>query len=94
MAWITGGARTVLKGFVDLAVLLDAYSRRCLGRALDRAREAERALAALRMARAPRPLRPGLAPPSARGVPDASQASTTLLKASGSRSSVSRTGNP
>jgi putative transposase len=46
--------------FVYLAVLLDAYSRRCIGWALDRHLEAELALAALQMALAVRPFRPGL----------------------------------
>jgi putative transposase len=55
--------------FVYLAVLLDAYSRRCIGWALDRSLEAELALAALRMALATRPIRPGLVHHSDRGVP-------------------------
>jgi putative transposase len=42
--------------FIYLAVLLDAYSRRCMGWALDRSLEAELALAALRMALATRPI--------------------------------------
>jgi putative transposase len=80
--------------FVYLAVLLDAYSRRCIGWALDRSLEAELALAALRMALATRPIRPGLVHHSDRGVQYASQAYTTLLKAYGIRISMSRTGNP
>jgi putative transposase len=82
------------QAFVYLAVLLDAYSRRCIGWALDRSLEAELALAALRMALAKRPIRPGLVHHSDRGVQYASQAYTTLLKASGIRISMSRTGNP
>jgi putative transposase len=80
--------------FVYLAVLLDAYSRRCIGWALDRSLEAELALAALRMALATRPIRPELVHHSDRGVQAASQAYTTLLRASGIRISMSRTGNP
>ncbi len=80
--------------FVYLAVLLDAYSRRCIGWALDRSLEVELALAALRMALATRPIRPGLVHHSDRGVQYASQAYTTLLKAYGIRISMSRTGNP
>jgi putative transposase len=80
--------------FVYLAVLLDAYSRRCIGWALDRSLEAELALAALRMALATRPLRPGLVHHSDRGVQYASHAYTNLLKAHGIRISMSRTGNP
>ncbi len=55
--------------FVYLAVLLDAYSRRCIGWALDRSLEAELVLAALQMALAMRPIRPGLVHHSDRGVP-------------------------
>ena len=46
--------------FAYLAVLLDAYSRRCIGWALDSSLEAELALAALQMALTVRPIRPGL----------------------------------
>ena len=80
--------------FVYLAVLLDAYSRRCIGWALERYLDAELALAALQMALATRPLRPGLVHHSDRGVQYASQAYTTLLQAHGIRISMSRTGNP
>jgi putative transposase len=80
--------------FVYLAVLLDAYSRRCIGWALDCYLEAELALAALRMALAVRTIRPGLVHHSDRGVPYASQVYTNLLKAQGIRISMSRTGNP
>jgi transposase InsO family protein len=80
--------------FVYLAVLLDAYSRRCIGWALERYLEAELALVALRMALAKRPIRPGLVHHSDRGVQYASQAYTNLLKAQGIRISMSRTGNP
>ncbi len=80
--------------FVYLAVLLDAYSRRCIGWALERYLEAELALVALRMALATRPIRPGLVHHSDRGVQYASQAYTNLLKAEGIRISMSRTGNP
>lgn len=80
--------------FVYLAVLLDAYSRRCIGWALDRYLEAELALAALRMALATRGIRPGLVHHSDRGVQYASHAYTHLLKAHEIRISMSRTGNP
>jgi putative transposase len=80
--------------FVYLAVLLDASSRRCMGWALDRHLEAELALAALQMALATRPIRPGLVHHSDRGVQYASHADTTLLKESGIRISMSRTGHP
>ena len=80
--------------FVSLAVLLDAYSRRGIGWALDRSLEAELALAALRMALATRPIRPGLVHHSDRGVQYASHAYTNLLKEHGIRISMSRPGNP
>jgi putative transposase len=80
--------------FVYLAVLLDAYSRRCIGWALKRHLEAELAVAALQMALATRPIRPGLVHHSDRGVQYASQAYTNLLQAQGIRISMSRTGNP
>jgi putative transposase len=80
--------------FVYLAILLDAYSRRCIGWALERYLEAELALAALRMALATRAIRPGLVHHSDRGVQYASQAYTNLLQAYGIRISMSRTGNP
>ncbi len=57
------------QAFVSLAVLLDAYRRRGMGWALDRSLEAELALAALRMALATRPIRPGLVHHSGRGGP-------------------------
>jgi transposase InsO family protein len=46
--------------FVYLAVVLDAFSRRCRGGALERYLDAEWALAALRRAWATRAIRPGL----------------------------------
>jgi putative transposase len=80
--------------FVYLAVLLDAYSRRCIGWALAHSLGAELALAALRMALAARPVRPSLVHHSDRGVQYASHAYTNLLKEHGIRISMSRTGNP
>jgi putative transposase len=79
---------------IYLAVLLDAWSRRCIGWALDRPLEAELALAALRMALAPRQVPPGLVHHSDRGVQYASQAYTTLLKAYAIQISMGRSGNP
>jgi putative transposase len=80
--------------FMYLPMLLDAYSRRCIRRALDRYPDHEVALAALRMALTTRMLRPGLVHHSHRGVQYASYACTNLLKAYGLRISMSRTGNP
>ena len=54
--------------FVFLAVILDAYSRRVIGWALERTMEDDLTLAALRMALASRTIRPGLVHHSDRGV--------------------------
>ena len=75
-------------------MLLDAYSRRCIGWALDCYLEAELALTALRMDLATRLIPPGLVHHSDRGVQYASQAYSNLLKAYGIRIGMSRTGNP
>lgn len=79
--------------FVYLAVVLDAFSRRCLGWALEQYLEAELALAALRMALARRPVEPGLVHHSDQGVQYASLDYTALLKEHGFRISMSRRGN-
>ncbi len=54
--------------FVYLAVVLDAYSRRCIGWALSRHIDTELALKALRMALETRPVPLGLVHHSDRGV--------------------------
>jgi putative transposase len=84
----------VRREFGYLAVILDAWSRRCIGWALGRSLESELALAALRMALAARAIRPGLVHHSDRGVQYASRAYTALLTARGLRISMSRRGNP
>lgn len=83
----------LLREFVYLAVILDAFSRRLIGWALEPYLEAELALAALRMALATRRVEPGLVHHSDQGVQYASLAYTTLLKEQGSRISMSRRGN-
>lgn len=80
--------------FVFLAVLLDAYSRRVIGWALDRTLEDELTLAALRMALASRRVQPGLVHHSDRGSQYASTDYTDLLKDHGIHISMSRRGNP
>jgi putative transposase len=80
--------------FVYLAVLLDAFSRRCLGWALRRSLEAVLALEALRMALRHRKPKPGLVHHSDRGVQYASQDYTAELKQHGIRISMSRTASP
>ena len=80
--------------FVYLAVILDAYSRRVIGWALDRTMENELTLAALKMTIAQRTLRPGLIHHSDRGSQYASSGYTNLLKDHGIEISMSRKGNP
>jgi transposase InsO family protein len=84
--------------FVFLAVILDAYSRRVIGWALDRTMEDELTLTALRMAlrrRAiPRDGKSGLVHHSDRGSQYASNDYTDLLQAHGIAISMSRKGNP
>jgi transposase InsO family protein len=80
--------------FVYLAVILDAYSRRVIGWALDRTLEDELTIAALGMALERRIPAPGLVHHSDRGVQYASQDYTDLLKSRGITISMSRKGNP
>jgi transposase InsO family protein len=80
--------------FIYLAVILDAFSRRCIGWALSRTLEAELALAALRMALERRTVQLGLVHHSDRGVQYASEAYTNLLKDHEIRISMGRRGNP
>lgn len=80
--------------FVFLAVILDAYSRRVIGWALERTIEDDLTLKALRMALALRVTEPGLVHHSDRGSQYASNEYTDLLKESGIAISMSRKGNP
>lgn len=80
--------------FVFLAVLLDAYSRRIIGWALECTLEDELTLAALRMALSRRSIPPGLVHHSDRGSQYASNDYTDLLKAHQIGISMSRKGNP
>jgi len=80
--------------FVFLAVILDAFSRRVIGWALDRHMEDELTLTALRMALSRRSIQPGLVHHSDRGSQYASNDYTDLLKAKGIQISMSRKGNP
>jgi putative transposase len=80
--------------FIYLAVVLDAFSRRVIGWALDRTLEDEITLSALRMALERRILSPGLVHHSDRGVQYASQDYTDILKSRGIEISMSRKGNP
>ena len=80
--------------FVFLAVILDAFSRRVIGWALDRNMEDELTLTALRMALSRRDIQPGLVHHSDRGSQYASNDYTDLLKAHAINISMSRKGNP
>jgi len=80
--------------FVYLAVVLDAFSRRVIGWALDRTLEDELTLEALRRALDCRSPAPGLVHHSDRGVQYASGDYTGLLKAHQITISMSRKGNP
>ena len=80
--------------FVYLAVVLDAFSRKVIGWALDRTLEATLAIEALQMALRVRKPAAGLVHHSDRGVQYASGDYTDLLKANGIQISMSRRGNP
>jgi len=80
--------------FVFLAVVLDAFSRRVIGWALDRTLEDDLAMAALRMAIQHRSPAPGLVHHSDRGSQYASLDYTDLLKSHHIDISMSRKGNP
>ena len=80
--------------FVFLAVILDAFSRRVIGWALDRNMEDKLTLTALRMALKYRSVLPGLVHHSDRGSQYASNDYTDLLKTNGIQISMSRKGNP
>jgi putative transposase len=80
--------------FVYLAVLLDAFSRRCIGWALHLTLEATLVLEALHMALQQRHPRPGLVHHSDRGVQYASQDYTAQLQQHGIGISMSRVATP
>jgi len=81
-------------GFVYLACVLDAYSRRCVGWALSRFIDTRLALAALEMALSARNPAAGLIHHSDRGSQYAANAYLKRLEAAGARSSMSARGNP
>jgi putative transposase len=82
------------EGFVYLAVVIDAFSRKAVGFALDNHLEARLALAALDMAVRERKPRPGLIHHSDRGVQYACADYGARLEALGFQRSMSRPGNP
>lgn len=82
------------RGFAYLAVLLDAFSRRVIGWAVDRHMMTELPLAALQMALNNRAIKPGLIHHSDRGKQYAAAAYVSLLVKHQIRPSMSRPGNP
>ena len=80
--------------FVYLAVVLDAFSRRVIGWALDRTLEAKLTIAALEMALSRRTMKAGLVHHSDRGVQYAADDYTGLLAQYDIQISMSRKGNP
>jgi len=80
--------------FVYLAVVIDAFSRRVLGWALDRTVEDDLPLAALRMALELRQPKPGVVHHSDRGSQYASGDYTDLLQAHGCQISMSHKASP
>lgn len=80
--------------FIYVAVVLDAFSRRCIGWCVERSLQTGLTLTALRMALARRTVPPGLVHHSDRGVQYAAHAYTDLLVEHGIRISMSRRGNP
>jgi transposase InsO family protein len=84
----------LLEEFVFLAVVLDAFSRRVLGWALDGTLEARLAVAALEMALQRRRPAPGLVHHSDQGVQYVSHDYVALLESHQVRISMSRRGNP
>lgn len=83
----------LLREFIYLAVILDAFSRRVIGWALERSLETELALSALRMALSHRNVTQELVHHSDQGVQYASIDYTGLLKEHAIRISMSRRGN-
>jgi putative transposase len=80
--------------FVYLAVVIDAFSRRVIGWALDRTLEDDLPLEALRVALEQRQPAPGLVHHSDRGSQYASHDYTDLLKARGCQISMSHKASP
>jgi transposase InsO family protein len=80
--------------FVYMAVVLDAFSRRVIGWALNRSLRSTVAVEALQQAIDTRKPQPGLVHHSDRGVQYASEDYTELLRKHGATCSMSRVGNP
>ena len=81
-------------GFVYLAAILDAYSRKVIGYAVSKSLDTSLTLAALRMAIARRQPGPGVIHHSDQGVQYASSEYTDELKRYGFEISMAHVGNP
>ena len=84
----------LLREFIYLAVLLDAFSRRCIGWAISRHIDTQLTLAALQMALDTRTIQPWLIHHSDQGVQYAATDYVALLHEHKIQISMSRTGNP
>jgi transposase InsO family protein len=84
----------LLREFVYLAVLLDAFSRRCIGWAISRHIDTQLTLTALQMALRTRSIQPGLIHHSDQGVQYAATDYIAVLHEHKIEISMSRTGNP
>jgi transposase InsO family protein len=84
----------LLREFIYLAVILDAFSRRCIGWSLGHTLEAELTIGALKMALGTRHIGPGLVHHSDQGVQYACYEYTDMLKENKIQISMSRRGNP
>ncbi|MBV8903102.1 MAG: IS3 family transposase [Acidobacteriia bacterium] len=80
--------------FVFLAVVIDRYSRRVIGRAVSKSIDTELTLSALQQAIKTREPRPGLVHHSDQGIQYAAQSYVAVLEAHGILPSMSRPGNP
>ena len=83
-----------LREFIYLAVLLDAFSRRCIGWAISRHIDTQLTLAALQMALKTRTIHAGLIHHSDQGVQYAATDYVAVLHEYKIEISMSRTGNP
>lgn len=84
----------LVREFVYVAVILDAFSRRVIGWALSRHIDAQLSISALKMALETRIVTPGLIHHSDQGVQYAATEYTDLLKSHSISISMSRRGNP
>ena len=84
----------LLREFIYLAMLLDAFSRRCIGWAISRHIDTQLTLTALQMALRTRSISPGLIHHSDQGVQYAATDYVAVLQEHKIQISMSRSGNP